>query len=78
MFDFGMTNIEEAATRPGGAVVIDDALSRLARTRDELVEHIRRTSHPAEQAHAEKVRKGIEAACFVLEAFRTAVSDHKN
>ena len=78
MFDFGMTNIEEAAYRPGGAAVVDETLSRLVRTRDELVEHMRKTSHPAEQAHIETLRKGVEAACFVLEAFRTAVSDHKN
>ncbi len=78
MFDFGMTNIEESASRPGGAAVIDETLSRLARTRDELVEHMRKTSHPAEHAHIEKLRKGVEAACFVLQAFRTAVSDQKN
>lgn len=78
MFDYGMTNIEEAASRPGGAVVIDETIGRLARTRNEIADLLSKTSHPAEQAHLEKIGRGLEAACFVLRAFRTTVSDNQH
>lgn len=78
MFDFGMTHIEEAASRPGGAVMIDETIARLVRTGEDLADRMSKTSHPAELAHIEKIRKGVEAACFVLRAFRTTVSDQQH
>jgi hypothetical protein len=78
MFDFGMTNIEESANRPGGSAVVDEMIVRLERTVGELSDRSGKTSHPAEQAHIEKLRKGVEAARFVLSAFRTSLSDQRN